>query len=120
MATRTFYQTAVRDFSVTRRQEGGNTWTFTPVSSAARQWAVDATDFGLRDGKGAYAVLDPFAPEALLRLQEEGFGVRFETQHGQDLIMEAALCLWEAMLEVRAENKAPEWAWPGMSSARCR
>lgn len=94
---------ATRDFTVARSQNRGHTWTFTPVSPAARQQAID---FGLPDGNGAYAVLDLAAPEALQRLQEEGFGVGFETKHGQELLMEAAVCLWEAILE--SKDKSPE------------
>lgn len=101
MAAISSIQSAKSEFTVSRSQVDGNSWTFTPVTSAARQWAVEATDFGLPDGKGSYSVLDTFAAQELQRLHDEEFGVRFVTDHGQDLILEAALCIWEAMLEAR-------------------
>ena len=101
MAAISSIQSAKSEFTVSRSQVGGNSWTFTPVTSAARQWAVEATDFGVPDGKGSYSVLDTFAAQELQRLHDEEFGVRFVTDHGQDSILEAALCIWEAMLEAR-------------------
>jgi len=116
---------ATRDFTVARSQNGGHTWTFTPVSSAARQ---QAPDFGLPDGKGSYSVLDTFAPQELQRLHDEEFGVRFVTDHGQDLILEAALCIWEAMLEARRVSpvEPPNWedrmmeVWEEVGTAHMR
>lgn len=104
MAAISSIQSAKTEFTVSRSQVDGNSWTFTPVTSAARQWAVEATDFGLPDGKGSYSVQDAFAAQELQRLQEEEFGVRFVTDHGLDDILEAALCIWEAMLEARGDN----------------
>lgn len=104
MAAISSIQSAKTEFTVSRSQVDGNSWTFTPVTSAARQWAVEATDFGLPDGTGSYSVQDAFAAQELQRLHEEEFGVRFVTDHGRDDILEAALCIWEAMLEARGDN----------------
>ncbi|MFG1250245.1 hypothetical protein [Xanthobacter flavus] len=104
MAAISSIQSAKTEFTVSRSQVGDNSWTFTPVTWAARQWAAEAPDFGLPDGMGSYSVQDTFAAQELQRLHEEGIGVRFVTDHGPDDILEAALCIWEAMLEARGDN----------------
>lgn len=51
---------------------------FTPISSAARQWAIDAAPAGLQPVDGVYTVPSWDVAAFRARLEAEGFTIRTE------------------------------------------